>query len=192
MFASSAGLPLLASGGSVYAWTKWRPPVAVPGGSGYASAKQLLGPLGTGLSSSHGLSTAHGTLGLAAGIACAGGVIGLLLPGKLRLLGAAVIAVAGAAIAWNGLSGYLSASHVQHGWNSALAAFHTLQKGGIDAALQGVSGSITRHALAPSGGAAAAGGVAFLGGVRSFGTALRSLRAVAMPRTMPPGIAFPG
>src|SRR5215472_4835219 len=93
MFTSSAALPLVASGGSVFAWTKWRPPVALPGGQGYASAKQLLGPLGTGLSSSHGLATTHGTIGLAAGIACAGGVIGLLLHGRLRLLGASVIAV---------------------------------------------------------------------------------------------------
>ena len=191
-FVSSAALPLVASGGSVYAWTKWRPPVSLPGAAGYASAKQLLGPLGTGLSTSHGLSTTHGAIGLAAGIACAGGVIGLLLPGRLRLLGAAVVAVSGAAIAWNGLSGYLSASHLQHGWDTALTVFHTAQKGGVEAALQGVSGAISRHALAPSGAAAAAGGVAFLGGVRSFGTAVRSLRAVAAPRTMPPGFSFPG
>jgi hypothetical protein len=190
-FISSAGLPLVASGGSVFAWTNWRPPVALPGGNGYATAKQLLGPLGSGLSSTHGLATTHGTIGLAAGLACVGGVVGLLLPGRLRLLGAAVIAVAGAGIAWNGLSGYLSASHIQHGWSAAMSAFHTVQKGGgIDAALKGVSGAISRNALAPSGGAAAAGGVTFLGGIRSLGTGVRSLRAAAMPRTMPPGMAL--
>jgi len=177
LFASSAVLPLAASGGSVFAWTKWHVPLAAPAAAKVTGVRQLLAGFGTaGLSSSVGLRTTHGTIGLAAAVACGAAVLGLFLPGRLKLLAGGAIALAGAGVFANGLSGFLSANHIQHAWNTAISTIHLIQRGGINAALQSVSGTIGRNSLAPSGGAAAAGGFAFLGGLRAFRTTLRSLR----------------
>src|SRR2546422_11001378 len=66
LFASSAVLPLAASGGSMFAWTKWRVPLAAPAAAKPTGVRQLLAGFGTaGPSSSVGLRTTHGTRGFA-------------------------------------------------------------------------------------------------------------------------------
>lgn len=165
----------------MFAWTKWRLPLSAPTEAKLLSLRHALGPLGTGLSTSAGLGTRHGTIGLAAAGACLAAVLGLLLPGRLKLLASGGIAIASAGIFANGLTGFLSASHVQHGWSTAMNTIHLVQSGGINAALQSVSGILTKNSLAPAGGAAGAGALGFLGGIRSFKSSLRVMRVATRP-----------
>lgn len=182
--ASGVLLPLVGSAGSVVAWTQWRPPLAVPGRAELTRVVGALGPLGTGLAAAHGLGTTHGTIGLASALACGAGIAGLLLPGRLRLAAAAVIALASVAIAANGLSAFLSASHLHQAWTSAI---HVVASHGSSSTLGSVSGAIDKSALAPSGGATASGALGFVGGLNALRRASRSVRLAsratsALPR----------
>ena len=178
--ASAVVLPLLGSAGSVLAWTHWRPPLPAPAQSAVA---QALGPLGSGLASTHGLSTTHGTIGLAAAIACVAGLVGLVLPGRLRMLAAVVIALASLAIAANGLTAFLSANHLQADWSSLV---HAVGNGTTTSTLNGVTSAITRNALIPSAGAAGGGVLGLAGGMNALRGGMRSLRAVVPPRGLSP------
>lgn len=172
---SSVVLPLVASVGSIVAWTHWRPPLEAPAEAKLAHSLGGLGPLGTGLASSHGLGTPHGAIGLASAIACFAGILGLLLPGRLRLLAAAVIALSSIAIAVNGLTAFLSANHLHNSWSSVI---HTIGGTGSSSSLSGVTSAIAKSALAPSAGATGAGAVGLFGAISSLRSALRSARSV--------------
>jgi len=167
-------LPLVASGGSVVAWTKWRPPLPIPA---QADIARSLGPLGTGLSASHGLGTTHGALGLAAAVTCVAGIVGLVLPGRLRVLAAVVVALSSVAIFANGLTGFLSANQLHHAW-STLQSLTSGPAGSSPTGplLSSVSSAITRNALAPSAAAGASGLVGLTGGMQALRTATSSLR----------------
>jgi hypothetical protein len=128
----------------------------------------------TGLAAGHGLATTHGALGVVAAVACVAGVVGLVLPGKLRLLAAAVIALSTAAIFANGLLGFLSANHFRHEWASLV---NGLSNGNWISTAHGASNGITRNAVLPSAAASLAGVVGFAGGMRSLGTTFRSVRS---------------
>jgi hypothetical protein len=179
-------LPLVGSIGSVVAWTHWRPPLRVPGLASQAQLTGALGPLGNGLAGAHGLSTGHGAIGLAASIACVAGLVGLLLPGRLRLVAAGVVALSSLAIAANGLTAFVSANHLHQQWTTLTHGIGT----GSSSPLKGVSSAIIKGALAPSAGAAAAGAIGFAGGLRAARTAVRSFRqAVSLGSLGLPGMA---
>jgi hypothetical protein len=172
-------LPLVASGGSIYAWTKWYPPLSVPAHKALRALGPRANPLTTVFAAQHGLSTAHGTLGLVAAIACVAGTVGLFLPGRLKLLAGGVIVVSSGVILANGLSAYLKAGSAQHAWNTATGLARTFQRHGLQAALHSAAGQITRKSLIPAGGATAAGGAGVLGAWSGFRNSLSSLRAEA-------------
>ena len=182
---SAVIMPAVGSILSIVAWTKWRPPLHVPVVDSQTHTAGALGPLGNGLAGSHGLATGHGTIGLVSAIACIGGIFGLFLPGRLRLVAAAVIAVSSAAMTANGLTAFLSANHLHQQWNTLSQA---ISSGASKPSLDGVSSAFTRRALAPSAAATAAGAVAFIGGLNTVRAALRSLRLAARPGSF----GFPG
>ena len=182
---SGVVVPAIGSVVSIVAWTHWRPPLHVPGLQDQTKVTTALGPLGNGLARAHGLGTPHGAIGLVSAIACLGGIIGLFLPGRLRWLAAAVIAVSTVAITVNGLTAFLSASHLHQQWSSLT---HAVGTGGTNSSLDSVSSAIVKNALAPSAAATAAGAVSFAGGLNTVRTALRSLRLGGRPGSL----GFPG
>jgi hypothetical protein len=157
----------------------------VPGLAAQPQVAGALGPLGNGLAATHGLGTAHGAIGLASALACVGGIIGFLLPGRLRLVAAIVIAVASAAIAINGLVAFLSANHLHQQWTALTQAIGT---SGSHSSLNGVSSAIVKDALAPSAAATAAGIIAFGGGLNAVRSAIRSFLLTRRPGSL----GFPG
>jgi hypothetical protein len=140
-----------------------------------ASSTGLASVQSTGLAAQHGLATTHGALGVVVGVACVGGVVGMLLPGRMMLLATAVIALSSAAIFANGLVGFLSANHFRHEWDNLV---NGLSNGGLASTLRGASSSITKNALLASAGPALAGVVGLGAGLRSLGAATRQLQSL--------------
>jgi hypothetical protein len=178
---SGVVLPAVGSIGSIVAWTHWRPPLHTPGSEAQTQVSSALGPLGNGLAASHGLGTAHGAIGLASAVICVGGIIGLFLPGRLRLVAAIVIAVSSAVIAANGLVAFVSANHLHQQWTDLTQAINS---SGSKASLNGVSSAIVKRALVPSAAATAAGLIAFSGGLSALRTVARTLRLAGNPRSL--------
>lgn len=182
---SAIALPLIAGAGSIVAWTHWRPPLQVPGQQELTHSLGGLGPLGTGLAASHGFGTTHGVVGLVAAIGCLAGAVGMLLPGRLRMIGAVVVALSSVAIAANGLSAFLSANHLHGAWNSVVQA---VGSGSTATPLSGVTSAISRNALAPAAGATGAGLVGMAGGLNALRSGLRSLGTAVQSTGMRPRI----